>query len=56
MRKTKRKISYIDTFKSAAFTVTKIATNTYKLEKVPRSMPQVLLSTSATIVAGICIR
>ena len=31
---------YIDTFKSAGFTVTKIATNTYKLEKVPRSMPQ----------------
>lgn len=31
---------YIDTFKSSGFTVTKIATNTYKLEKIPRSMPQ----------------
>jgi Predicted transcriptional regulator len=30
---------YIDTFKSAGFTVTKIYSNTYKLEKVPKSMP-----------------
>ncbi len=30
---------YIDTFKNAGFTVTKIWANTYKLEKIPQSMP-----------------
>ena len=31
---------YIDTFKSAGFTVSKIWANTYKLEKVPDAMPE----------------
>ncbi len=30
---------YIDTFKNAGFTVTKLFTNTYKLEKMPKSAP-----------------
>ena len=30
---------YIDTFKNAGYTVTKIYANTYKLEKIPREMP-----------------
>ena len=30
---------YIDTFKSAGFTVTKLYANTYKIEKVPKSAP-----------------
>ncbi|MCQ2152632.1 MAG: WYL domain-containing protein [Bacteroidales bacterium] len=31
---------YIDTFKNAGFTVTKIWANTYKLEKMPKSAPE----------------
>ena len=30
---------YIDTFKAAGFTVTKLWANTYKLERVPKAMP-----------------
>ena len=30
---------YIDTFKAAGLTVTKLYSNTYKIEKVPRNMP-----------------
>ena len=31
---------YIDTFKNAGFTVTKIWANTYKLEKMPKGAPE----------------
>ena len=31
---------YFDTFKAAGFTVTKLWANTYKLEKMPKSMPE----------------
>lgn len=31
---------YIDTFKNAGFTVTKIWSNTYKLEKMPKGAPE----------------